>query len=161
MVTKTIAILAEKGKISPELLRVLGKSNLRLLFVAENEENKNQLVERLQPLGLKAEIDFTSCGKEGCWEADKILLLRSAEPSEVFIDQIKEVATQKPVWVVSEETETKDQADLKRLLPNSKVIEIKFKKKKKEVSICGKDAEARDEIRQLFEASGYAVSSTI
>lgn len=160
MGTKTMAILAEKGKISPELLKVLGQSNLRLLFVTEDEENKNVLVEVLQPLELKAEVDFTSCEKEGCWEADKILFLRLAEPSGTLIDQIKEVATQKQVWVVTEGTKTKDQVDLKELLPHSKVIEIHFQQKKKEVSICGINAEAKNEIRQLFEASGYAVRNT-
>lgn len=161
MVMKTMAILTENGKISPDLLKVLGQSNLRLLFVTEDEENKNVLIQVLQPLEFEAEVDFTSCEKEGCWEADKILLLRLAEPSAAFIEKIKEVATQKQVWVVSEGAKTKDQADLKQLLPNSKVVEINFQKKKKEVSICGEDAEAKKEILQLFNASGCTASSTI
>ncbi|AVR46821.1 hypothetical protein C7S20_17000 [Christiangramia fulva] len=157
MATKTIAILAESWKISPELLKVLDKPKLRLLFVAKDEDNKKGLIEVLKPLELNAEIDFTSCEKEGCWEADRIVVLKPEQPSVELIEKIKEVATQKPVWVISEDPEATKQVDLKQLLPNSRVIEIGLKEKTQEISLCGKDAEAKSEIRQFFENSDYQI----
>lgn len=155
MVTKTIAILAENGEISSELLKVLGKSNLRLLFVAEDEENKNQLVEVLQPLELKAEVDFTSCEKEGCWEADMIVLVDPDISSASLVEKIKEVATQKIVLVATEGKALNDEPDLRESLPWSKVVEIKLNTGEKEFSLCSKDPEAKAEVKRLFEASGY------
>lgn len=158
MATKTIAILSDSEGLAPEFFEVLGSSNHRLLFVVGNAETKEHLQKSLNFLKLKAEIDFIGCEKDGCWEADKILISMQAPPSKDMIKKVKEVATQKPVWVISPVDSHGRKVDLQQQLPNSRVVEISIQENLKEVSLSSKEVVAKQEIRQLFEASGYTVN---
>lgn len=155
MATKTMTILGDTGEITTELLMVLTRHGLRLLFVAKDEVSKNEVIQQLKPLNSNTEIDFTSCEKEGCWEADEIVLLKSEETSIALIKKIREVATQKPVWMFSGNPATTNKVNLKEILIHSKVVEIRLNEKTKEFSLCSKEVEAKEEIRQLLETSGY------
>lgn len=158
MVTKTMAILADTGEFPPALIEVLAMQDLRLLFISENEAKKQKLIEELKHLKTAAEVDFTSCEREGCWEADMIVLYKPDIASSSLIQKIKEVATQKIVLVISKANKQFDKPDLRKMLPNSKLVEIDFNLHQKGITLCSGDIEAKAEIHKIFEASGYQIN---
>ena|SRR5690606_22707791 len=150
-----MAILGDSGKFSPEMIDMLMKQDLRLLFISENDTKHIELREQLGSVNTTAEIEFTSCEREGCWEADIITLGPEENFSTALIQKIKEVATQKIVLEISEMNNTTERSDLKELLPYSKVIKIQIDHAKQEFMVTGKDENALLEIRSIFEQAGY------
>lgn len=133
------------------------KQDLRLLFVTEDEAKKFEITSQLNSNDPAAEIEFLSCERDGCWEADMIMLLNPDVSSCSLVEKIREVATQKIVLVASEEKEVAGKPDLRELLPWSKVVEVTFNTTDKELTFCSKDAEAKTTVQQLFETSGYQI----
>lgn len=154
---KTIAILGDKKGSFSEVIKVLIKQDLRLLFVSEDEETKIGISRQLKFQDATAEIEFLSCERDGCWEADMIVLVNPDTSLVAHVKKIKEVATQKIVLVPSEGKKIKDEPDLRELLPWSKVVEINFDSIEKKISFCSKDAQAKAEVERLFEASGHVL----
>lgn len=152
---KTMAILGDPGEFPPILMEILVMQDLRLLFVSEDEAKNEMIRKQLEPLKTAAEIEFISCEREGCWEADIITVTRPENISSALVEKIKEVATQKIVLVVSEERDQPDKPELNKLLPYSKVVEIVFDPRKKEFSVSGKDAKAKADVKNIFESAGY------
>lgn len=152
---KTIAILGEAGKLSPGLMEVLTMQDLRLLFISENDSKNTELKEQLEGVPTAAEVEFTSCERDGCWEADIIAITPHESNSKELIQKIREVATQKIVLEISEENNISETTDLSGLLPFSKVIEIQFHTAQKEFTLAGKDEDALNQIRSVFENAGY------
>lgn len=155
MVKKTIAILGDNKGIFPNVMQVVMKQDLRLLFVTEDEAKKLEISRHPKFRQATAEVEFLSCERDGCWEADMIMLVDPDTSSASLVEKIKEVATQKIVLVASEGKTIKDEPDLRELLPWSKVVEIKLNPGEKEFSLCSNDPEAKAEVKRFFEASGY------
>ncbi|NJY62131.1 hypothetical protein HC174_05100 [Salinimicrobium sp. CDJ15-81-2] len=155
MMKKTIAILGEHKGIFPNVMQVLMKQDLRLLFVSEDEAKKLKISRQPEFRYATAEVEFLSCERDGCWEADMIVLVDPDTSSASLVEKIKEVATQKIVLVASEGKTNKDEPDLRELLPWSKVVEIQLNTVEKEFSLCSNNSEAKAEVKRLFEASGY------
>ncbi len=155
MVKKTIAILGDTGNLSSGVMEGLMKQDLRLLFISENESKNIDLKKQLESVKTTAEVEFTSCERDGCWEADIIALSPMESFSAGLIQKIKEVATQKIVLEITEKNEISQEADLSKLLPYSKVIRIQFNPAEKEFRLTGKDPEAISGIKPLFEYAGY------
>lgn len=154
---KTIAILGNKKGSFSEVIKVLIKQDLRLLFVSEDEETKIGIGRQQKFQDATAEIEFLSCERDGCWEADMIVLVNPDTCLVAHVKKIKEVATQKIVLVPSEGKKIKDEPDLRELLPWSKVVEINFDSIERKISFCSKDAQAKAEVERLFEASGHVL----
>src|SRR5690606_3553582 len=155
MVKKTIAILGDTGRLSTGLIEELMRQDLRLLFISENDSKHIELKEQLDEANTAAEVEFTSCEREGCWEADIIALTPMESFSKGLIQKIKAVATQKIVLEISEYNKTSGKSDLAGLLPYSKVIEIQFNSPQKEFAVTGKDEESIYQVRSIFEKAGY------
>lgn len=155
MVKKTIAILGDTGKFSPVVMQDLMKQDLRLLFISEDETKKFKLKEQLEPINGAAEVEFTSCERDGCWEADIIAITGKENIPTALIKKIKEVATQKTVLIISEENKKSESHYLVTSLPNSNVIEIQIDTPVKEFRLTGKDAHSLTEIKFIFENAGY------
>ena len=151
---KTTAIIGDKGDIISALAEVLLNQDLRLLFVCENEAKKLEIKRQLKDLNVTGEVEFLSCERDGCWEADMIVLTNPDTSSTSLVEKIKEVATQKIVMVVSD-AGIKEKPDLQELLPCSKVVEIRLDINGKEVSLYSNNAEAIVEVQKFFEASSY------
>ena len=134
---KTMAILGDTRRFSHILMEFLVMLDLRLLFVSEDEAKNEKVKKQLELLKATAEIEFISCEREGCWEADIILLTRPENISSALVEKIKGVATQKIVLVVSKDIKQPYKPELEKLLPYSKVLEIVFDPWKKEFSISG------------------------
>lgn len=150
-----MAILADTGEFPSALIDVLAKQDLQLILVSSDETKKLKLKEDFEHLNATAEIDFISCEKEGCWEADLIVLSQNDRPSAPLLQKIKEVATQKIVLVVSENNQDAARQDLAKLLPNSKIVEIKIRNKN--VYLSSDSMEAKKETEKLFNASDYKI----
>lgn len=151
---KTMAILGGPGEFPPILMEILVMQDLRLLFVSEDEAKNEMVRKQLEPLKTTAEIEFISCEREGCWEADIIAVTRPENISSALVEKIKEVATQKIVLVLSEDGDRADKPEIDKLLPYSKVVEIVFDPRKKEFSVFGKDAKAKADVQNTFESTG-------
>ncbi len=155
MMKKTMAILGDTGGFSPVFMEILVKLDIRLLFVSEDVAKNIKVKEQLESFRAAAEIEFISCEREGCWEADIIAVVRPENISPSLVDKIKEVATQKTVLVISEENKISKHPELEKLLPYSKVIEIELDTPAKQFSVSGKDVEALSGIKSIFENAGY------
>ena len=149
MVERTIAILGDTGEFPPVLMEAFAKQNLRLLYVSENEKQNIALQQRLENWKVLAEVEFLSCEREGCWEADIIAFSLPESISPSLVAKIKEVATQKIVLVVTAE---KESANFDALFPYSKVVEVSVNTAK-EISISGKDKTANAEVQELIEGT--------
>lgn len=124
MMTKTIAIIGEYEGFSTTLLKTLAEQNLQLLFVSEDQEKNVKLIKQFEQFETVAEVEFISCEKEGCWEADVIILYKPSMISSAVVERIREVATQKTVLVIDNTPASK--LNFKELLPHSKVIEVEL-----------------------------------
>lgn len=150
MVERTIAILGETGEFPQVLLEAFAKQNLRLLYVSENKEKNVAVQQQLENLKVLAEVEFLSCEREGCWEADIIAFSQPESISPALVAKIKEVATQKIVLVVTGE---KRLANFYALFPYSKVVEVLVNSTDKEISISGNDKTAIAEVQELIEST--------
>ncbi|MEP6262789.1 MAG: hypothetical protein ABJ092_14530 [Gillisia sp.] len=151
MVERTIAILGDTGEFPQVLMEAFAKQNLRLLYVSENEEKNVAVQQQLENLKVLAEVEFLSCEREGCWEADIIAFSKPESISPALVEKIKEVATQKIVVVVTGQNQS---ANFDALFPNSKVVEVSVNTTK-EISISGKDKTANAEVQELIESTTY------
>lgn len=154
----TMAILGDTGNFNPEVMEVLLQKDLRLLFVSEDEEQLSFLKTRMNIMEAVAEVDYISCEREGCWEADMILLVNPHRSSEALVEKIREVATQKIVLVTSETHAQQEQPNLKKLLPWSRVVEVYLDPVHRKISFCSNDAEATHTVEQFFEPTGYQLN---
>lgn len=154
MVERTIAILGDTGEFPQALIEAFAKQNLRLLFVSENEEKNLALQQQLENTKVLAEVEYLSCEREGCWEADIIAFYQPESISPALVAKIKEVATQKIVLVVTGE---KNSTNFDALFPYSKVVEVFVNSTGKEISICGKDKTANAEVQELIESTNYKI----
>lgn len=152
MVERTIAILGDTGEFPQALIEAFAKQNLRLLFVSENEEKNLALQQHLENTKVLAEVEYLSCEREGCWEADIIAFSQPDSISPALVAKIKEVATQKIVLVVTGE---KNSTNFDALFPYSKVVEVFVTGTGKEISICGKDKTANAEVQELIDSTNY------
>ena len=150
MVERTIAILGETGEFPQVLLEAFAKQNLRLLYVSENKEKNVAVQQQLENLKVLAEVEFLSCEREGCWEADIIAFSQPESISPALITKIKEVATQKIVLVVTGE---KKLANFYALFPYSKFVEVLINNTGKEISVSGNDNTAIAEVQELIEST--------
>ncbi|MEO7120928.1 MAG: hypothetical protein ABIY62_07525 [Ginsengibacter sp.] len=150
MVAKiTIAIVASTKEKIQSIIGNIAFANHRLLLVSKHENLSMQL-EEMQFLYPGVDVEIIECTKDGCWEADMIILdIPSLEQYEVA-ERIKEVSTQKIVVKISEESFA-DGDDLQKLLKNSKVVNVTGHSGSSKKVITGKDPEAVESVSSLFK----------
>lgn len=156
MVKKTIAIIGDIGKFCPALAKAAVQQDFRLLFISRNEEVFLDVKAQLGQLLNATEVEFSSCEKEGCWEADMIVLTRPQEIEPLLLDKIQQVSTQKIVVVVSHqpvEASEYEKLSFQELLPHSRVVELEIEGT--EFRIFGRNTEANLNVQEFFEAAGY------
>jgi hypothetical protein len=151
---KTVAIIGESGEFCPALARAAVQQDMRLLFISRDEASKSLLQHRLGELGKSAEVEFTTCEKDGCWEADAIAFINPGEIKTELLERIKQVSTQKIVLVISGFGKLEDEKlCFQDLLPNSRVVELEIKDS--DFHIFGRNKEAKETVQKFFEAAGY------
>jgi hypothetical protein len=125
-VKKTIAVIGADTEIGAALADKLSDDSYRLLFVQNETVHKSQIAKNIQQKNLHAEIETVDCAKEGCWEADIIILAIPFRELKEIAEKINEVVTQKTVVIISDEKESSfsfnKAQELQQLLPYSKIV---------------------------------------
>ena len=123
---KTIAIIGGGVDIGAAIADKLSEGNYRLLLVSKAINHKSQIIQNIKQNNLNAEVEIADCAKEGCWEADIIILAIPFHELKEVIEKINEVVTQKIVLIISNENERlfsfNKAQELQQLLPYSKIV---------------------------------------
>lgn len=149
---KTVAVIGETEEFCPALAKAAVQQDLRLLFISRDEKRISVLREQFSEYKA-AEVEFITCEKEGCWEADVIAFTDTVVIDPGLLKRIRQVATQKVVLVISHEPVEPSQLNYRVLLPHSKVVELRLKDE--QFILLGTNGEANALVGQFFEAAGY------
>ena len=152
-VKKAIAIVGATETAGRVIVNQFASMPYRLLLISHQPEKLNELTEKINKQYPGAEIESLECVKDGCWEADIIIIAVEAAEEKKVAELIKEVATQKIVLVVSQnENECKE---LEKVLPYSKIVKAFINQEKKEIFLSGSCETVNEEISKIFIQAGY------
>ena len=149
-VKKTIAIVGATETAGVEIAKRFSHVPYRLLLVSNNEEELSQLFQQISKQNPIAEIDTIGCVKDGCWEADIIILAVPACEEKHAAEMMKEVATQKIIVALSN-------AEVEQVLPYCKVVRVSWISGS-EVAVSGNNEAINEEIANIFIQAGYQVT---
>jgi predicted dinucleotide-binding enzyme len=125
-VKKTIAIIGAEAETGAAIADKLSENSYHLLLVSDEIDDKSQTVQNIKQNYLNAEVEIVDCAREGCWEADIIVLAIPYYEIKEVVEKINEVVTQKIVVIISDEKESsfslKKTQELQRLLPYSTIV---------------------------------------
>jgi len=150
-VKKTIAIVGATEKAGVEIVNRFSGMPYRLLLVSNYAEQLSQLAIDISQKNPAAEIDTIECVKDGCWEADIIILAVPQCEEKQAAEMMKDVATQKIVVAVSN-------TEVENVLPYCKVVKISLAAKN-EIILSGNNLAANEEIAKIFNQAGYHVGN--
>ena len=144
----------------------LAREGYPLVLVSGSNHHLELLLKQILSEIPEADLQIADCAREGCWEADIIILNGIVNMREEFIEKIREVTTQKIlVFIPSEEKDQISVADrtstLKRLLPNSKVMQVVLQPVSLIAEITGEEQEYIDLISVIFQEIGYITKREI
>ena len=157
-VKKTIAIVGATEKEGTEITNQFARTDYRLLLVSNDTNQLTQLLKNITAKKPTAEIDTIECIKDGCWEADIIILAVAPSEENKVAELIKEVSTQKIVVTISDVKNVNNV--LQKILPYSKMVSISIGFQSKEIFITGEDNEANEEVLTAFNHAGYHATIT-
>lgn len=145
---KTIAILGlEKGD-EKDFLDQLANDN-RLLIVSKDSQDCAKATDYLSQNRPEEEVELIDCPKDGCWEADIILIWNpNQHPSEHLL-RLQSVAIQKIVVMITNEITQESPP-----FPHSKTVVLTINQATKEATIEGESPEAVTFIKQLIRRTG-------
>ncbi len=144
---KTIVIITSTEQKTSAVVNKFSGEDYRLLLL---EKEPSQLSKVSTEIKLKypaLEFEVVDCLKDGCWEADIIVLDVSCGEQKEVADVIKEVATQKPVISFSDH----ENIELENSLKYSKVVTVVKTSDSNETSLCGKDHDAMMEVSEILK----------
>ena len=148
-IKKTIAIIASTNEKATAIVNNLSIENCRLLLLSKYANQFSELSTAILSAQPNIELDVIDCMRDGCWEADIIILDISGDEQQEVVELIKEVATQKIVINFSEN----ENNELQALLKYSKVVKVFNAINSPALSFWGKDQDA------VLEASGIFKNS--
>lgn len=150
MTTHTsISILGAGTDKGQRLLAALSDLDINILLAAHGEEEHaviNDLLTRIKP---RAVVEVQQCAREGCWEADIILLFPGMAQMKELSDAIRDVVTQKTVVVFEEMN------GMQEYLPFSKIVKATIDDRG--FSLESMDEEALLDVEELFQAAGLGL----
>jgi hypothetical protein len=147
---KTIAIVGLTTAQENPLLHKLALNN-RLLVVSNHANNFLELSKYIQKSSDEP-IELIDCAKDGCWEADIIILWNGFQQETRELEKLQAVATQKIVAFLTE----KEKINSNHLLfPHSKVVTVFIKPDTREVTVTGDDQEAVQKTIKLINSTEY------
>lgn len=153
-VKETIAIVGATKKNRIVIANKLSGGQYRLLFVSNGQQEAIQTVEYLKRIAPDVEADVIDCVKEGCWEADIIILGNDYINTEI-IEKIKEVSTQKIVVSISIQDTSftiNPNHDLQMQLPYSKVVKVIFDVRNSKTFIKSSHNESVEKISNMISS---------
>jgi hypothetical protein len=137
-------------------IQKLANTHYRILLISEAEDHLPSYFENIMTELPNADIEAISCAKEGCWEADIVLLAGAATEQPVLLSKIREVATQKIVAGVFLQDESLAEAstqNLQRWLPHSRVLELMLNPENTGTTCSGEDPEALAMMNKLLRTT--------
>jgi predicted dinucleotide-binding enzyme len=155
-IKKTIAIVGATEKNGVEITHQFAQHDYRLLLISNDSTKLDLLTKALSEGNFKAEIESIACVKDGCWEADIIILAVPLCEEKEAAERMKEVATQKTVVLVSENTDELE--SLQHILPYSKLIRVSGDFQSKEITDEVQDGDADAEILNILQDAGFKIS---
>jgi 8-hydroxy-5-deazaflavin:NADPH oxidoreductase len=161
-VRKTIAIIDATGKRGAEIANKLSPNDYRLLLFSNDKKRLTQLLKQLKKNSVNTDADIMDCAKDGCWEADMIILDILPDAEKDVAEKIKEVATQKIVLSISNNEKGnlfpfKTAQELQSLLPFSKMVAAFNNTQSGETFIAGDDDEAVETVSTMLKTAGYRI----
>jgi len=175
---QTIAIIGASGNMGSNIAKNLSTGNNRLLLFANEKEKVEAVVNDIKSSNASAEVEALECPTNASWEADIIILAVPYQAEKEIAEKIREVANQKIVISIANplnETynglvtapDTSAAEELKKLLPNSKVIKAfnttfaadfatpVIDGKQADAFIAGNDEEALQTVTELVTTAGF------
>lgn len=118
---KTIAVIASSPSRASAIAGTFLHERCNLLLLAPEKEGYDAVATELKKKSRLCRTEVHRCMKDGCWEADAIIMdVAGSEEAEVA-SLIREVATQKVVIHISRDCPDKK---LQELLPYSRVTDL-------------------------------------
>ncbi|HSQ44467.1 MAG TPA: hypothetical protein VLM16_05695 [Ginsengibacter sp.] len=150
---KTIAIIASTNEKATAIVNQLSLENVRLLLLAKYANQFIELSTAMESKHPGIELDIIDCMKDGCWEADIIILDIPHNEEREVAELIKEVATQKIVVSFSENRNAFENDELENLLKYSKVVKAFNSIGSQKISLYGKDEDVVQEVSAMLKNS--------
>ena len=162
-VKETIAFIGEPDKTCNQLIQKLAKKNHPVVLVAKEENHFENLSRKILNHTPEADIEIVNCTREGCWEADIIILCEGTSIDSGLTEKMKEVANQKIlVLLLNKEKQssviTEEINKLRKDLPNTRLVQLIFNPVSKEMYLTGED-EAKSMVEDIFNRAGYTTST--
>lgn len=156
MVQETIAIAGADRKSGSLLAQKLVELNEYRLLLLSEDENKLKDLQDIVPLKSGSGTELINCLKDGCWEADIIILDVPIISYTEVSEKIREVSTQKIVFIVSEEEQDARTAEeeWKALLPNAKLVVALNQLNGFGTLLSGTDRESLSTIAKIIQKLG-------
>ena len=121
--TTTIAIIADVEEKVRNITGSIFLEKYRILIVTPSLKSVTNIINDVKSKVADGDnIEVIDCLKNGCWEADIIILDICKEQQEEVADIIKEVVTQK--IVINFSGDEKEYEGWRNLLPYAKVINM-------------------------------------
>ena len=146
---KTIAIIESTNEKAAAIVNKLSLDNFRLLIVSKYANQFSKLSKDMQSNRPNVELEMIDCMKDGCWEADIIILDIPYDEETEVAALIKEVSTQKIVVSFSEN----ENSELQNLLKYSKVVTAINIINSSCISLSGKYQDAIEEVSNILKNS--------
>src|SRR5690606_24615149 len=122
----------------------------RLLIISEDISDCAKASDYISQTRSEEEVELMNCPKDGCWEADIIMLWNPSQHNTEHLLKLRSVAIQKIVLIVS-----KEEVINLPPFPHSKIVVMIRDSETGEANITGEDLEAVESIQQLMSKTGY------
>ncbi|HVY76068.1 MAG TPA: hypothetical protein VG890_14640 [Puia sp.] len=157
MTRETIAIVgAEQKSGSFFAAKLIGLDEYRILLMPGDSHIPPGDLH--MPAGdMWTENEAVTCIKDGCWEADTILLDVAGDQEKETADKIREVSTQKIVLILPDAGSryAYRETDWDELLPTAAIVHSYGDPHQGRISISGHEKSATDKIDSLLKKLGF------
>lgn len=164
---QTIAVIGAEEENTASMAAGIASGPYRLLLVSEGEiiRKINDLPDNIKEVLPEAEVEVMDCARDGCWEADIILIAGPGLTDQRLAEKIWEVATRKIVACIYFSPDalpagTDPEKALKESLPHSRVLEAILDRRTGEAEVSGEDPEAMEILTGLLNTAGYSFRKT-
>jgi hypothetical protein len=154
MAKTTIAIVEATETAGIEVAKRLALHDYRLLLISGDEIELTKLAARIIQIPT-AEVETINCLKEGCWEADIIVIAASKIPVENIATKIRDVATQKIIVEIVTGSQMSVNETLHLLLPYSKIVTALVDTADNRIIITGANYDAVQHIKEIAGNIGF------
>jgi predicted dinucleotide-binding enzyme len=162
---RMIAIIGATEIPGKMLAGKLADTRAGLLLIAPKGGMLSSLKRKISEEHPQADIETMDCIKDGCWEADIIILTVPTAEIGRAVERMKEVATQKVVAIVGQRID-KNNFNIPLLLPHSRLVYVTWlaspdaperdgTEEEASIIIEGTDEEANREIFDIFFRAGF------